>query len=80
MMRRYLQTLGLALALLLICTSGIATYAQDTPKPNTAADQPVDSEAVDNEPDIVFDKNGNLLPKHFDERTQKSIEAGLDLR
>lgn len=78
MMRRQPTTLGLALALILICTSGIATYAQDGPKPDDAPAKPAEGEAAaSEEPDIVLDENGNLLPKHFDERTQKSIEAGL---
>lgn len=79
MMQRPSTTLGLALALLLICTSGIATYAQDTPKPDDAPKNPAEGDAATaDEPDIVLDANGNLLPKHFDERTQQSIEAGLE--
>lgn len=79
MMRNQSITLGLALALALICTGGIATYAQDAPKPDDTTTKPAEGEAdAGSESDIVFDENGNLLPKHFDERTQKAIEAGLE--
>lgn len=74
------QTPSLLIALLLICCTGISTYAQDAPKPEDAPagnSEPADDDANENSPKIVLDENGNLLPKHFDERTQKSIEAGL---
>ena len=71
-------TLMLLLALGLICGSGVATYAQDEPKPDAAPEAASNSAADSDEADIVLDENGNLLPKHFDERTQKSIEAGME--
>jgi len=73
-------TPALLLALGLICGSGVATYAQDEPKPEDApaAEAGSTSASESKEPDIVLDENGNLLPKHFNERTQKSIEAGME--
>ncbi|MEM6259065.1 MAG: prenyltransferase/squalene oxidase repeat-containing protein [Planctomycetota bacterium] len=78
MTQPFLKTLGLRLALTLICAGGLASYAQDAPKPADAPDQPTDSGGQESTPEIVLDENGNLLPKHFDERTQRSIEKGLE--
>lgn len=64
------------LALAMICVGSVPSYAQggDQGKPAQAKAAAGEGESSD----IVFDENGNLLPKHFDERTQKSIEKGLD--
>ncbi|MEM9110161.1 MAG: prenyltransferase/squalene oxidase repeat-containing protein [Planctomycetota bacterium] len=78
MTQPFLKTLGLRLALTLICAGGLASYAQDAPKPADAPDQTTDSGGEESTPEIVLDENGNLLPKHFDERTQRSIEKGLE--
>lgn len=78
MMRTTLTTLGLMIGLSLIGMEGVRTYAQDEPTPpDAAAPAQENTPAADDESDIVLDENGNLLPKHFDERTQKAIEAGL---
>ena len=76
-MRRKTQTLSMLLALLLICSIGTVSYAQDDPKPEDAPAANAEGDKETGEADIVLDENGNLLPKHFDERTQESIEAGL---
>ncbi|MBX2851761.1 MAG: terpene cyclase/mutase family protein [Phycisphaeraceae bacterium] len=70
-MRSKTQTLGMLLAFALISCIGLDAYSQDAPKP--ADDK---AEAAD-EPDIVLDENGNLLPKHFNEKTQEAIELGM---
>ncbi|MEO0477354.1 MAG: prenyltransferase/squalene oxidase repeat-containing protein [Planctomycetota bacterium] len=71
-MKSHLQALGVLLAIALLGCVGLDAYAQDEPKPANAAE----SESAET-PDIVLDENGNLLPKHFNEKTQESIEAGL---
>ncbi|MEM9345724.1 MAG: prenyltransferase/squalene oxidase repeat-containing protein [Planctomycetota bacterium] len=78
MTRPLLKTLSLLLALTLICAGGLVSYAQNAPKPADAPDQPAESEGEEGTPEIVLDENGNLLPRHFDERTQRSIEKGLE--
>lgn len=78
-MQRQTITFSLALILALFCAGGINTFAQEAPKPADATAKPAADKADDSEDSgIVFDENGNLLPKHFDERTQKAIEAGLE--
>lgn len=66
------------LALGLITVAGVHSHAQDatsSPEAQSSEDTPANIET--NASDIGFDQNGNLLPKHFDERTQNAIEAGL---
>ncbi|MEM1354107.1 MAG: prenyltransferase/squalene oxidase repeat-containing protein [Planctomycetota bacterium] len=54
-------------------------YAQD--EPAGPADQPTDEQAKDagsaDDIDVVFDEDGNILPRHFTAQTQATIEKGL---
>ena len=78
-MRTSSLTLGLLAVLSMMCFASIATYAQDEVKPDAAPAPSTQGDATNTEDSgIVFDENGNLLPKHFDARTQKAIEAGLE--
>lgn len=77
-MRQYTDSLSILLTLALVGLTCFTTAAQQSDPPAEApAPGNTPAPADSNEPDIVLDENGNLLPKHFDERTQKAIEAGL---
>ncbi len=72
-----------ALTAALLAPGGPAPVAQDEPAQRAPAEPAGDAEApapesAEDDLDLVFDDEGNLLPKHFNERTQKAIEAGLD--
>lgn len=78
------QILSALLAVALLIAPAYKTTAQDTAteaeaeapaaNPESTPDKKSVGEA---EEDIVFDDNGNLLPKHFNQRTQDAIEQGL---
>ncbi|MGB1124478.1 MAG: prenyltransferase/squalene oxidase repeat-containing protein [Phycisphaeraceae bacterium] len=75
-MRSINKTLGGLLALALSGMICLEAAAQDAPKPDDAPASAAENGASD-KPDIILDENGNLLPKHFNEKTQKAIEAGM---
>jgi len=60
-----------------------ASSAQDGPPPAQPAEAPADAdtgadvEASPDDIDVVFDENGNLLPRHFTAQTQQSIEKAM---
>ncbi|MEM9110710.1 MAG: prenyltransferase/squalene oxidase repeat-containing protein [Planctomycetota bacterium] len=62
---------GLAVIVLLCCVA-IDAYAQQ--KPQSLTDHAQTSSATDV---LFFDDVGNLLPKHFNEQTQKAIGRGM---
>jgi prenyltransferase beta subunit len=77
-MFRTIHPLAILLALSLLGSICIDSYAQDAPKPADAKPAAAAESDASDEPDVVLDENGNLLPKHFDEKTQQSIERGLE--
>lgn len=84
-MRSTPKLLFAALAAALLLPTWPSAWGQDgaeapAPAPETTADaQASDTPATgEKEIDLVFDDEGNLLPKHFDKRTQQAIEKGLD--
>lgn len=71
----------IAVVAVLAVGQGVSVNAQAANDPATSAD--ADRSAAVAAPtsedaDIVLDENGNLLPKHFDDRTQAAIIKGLD--
>ncbi|MEM6504884.1 MAG: hypothetical protein AAF711_05410 [Planctomycetota bacterium] len=68
----------LLLAVMLICTASVASYAEDAAIAPNAAAPPSENGDASAASDFSIDENGNLLPKHFNERTQQAIEAGLE--
>jgi prenyltransferase beta subunit len=81
-MRQYIHRLGIACVFALIVSLGQHAYAQDNPAPPAPAEaNPAatsDDTPAGSDEGITLDANGNLLPKHFDQRTQDAIEAGLE--
>lgn len=65
------RALGPMLILLMISLSSPLAFAQ------AAEGQSTTSVTRDAETQLTFDDQGNLLPKHFNERTQQAIEMGL---
>jgi len=78
---RYLPLVAIALLLCAVWPAAAQDEAQDEADAN--ADGPdiapaaAPAGAADGEADFVFDDDGNLLPKHFNDRTQEAIERGL---
>jgi len=68
-MKAALPLIG-ALAAAACLVAAPAVWAQDQPAATPAA-------AASDDTDLVFDADGNLLPKHFNQRTQEAIERGL---
>ena len=82
-MNRTPRTLQLLLTAALLGSAAWPAVAQDTAveggQPAGEAESAVDpAKPADDESQIVFDEDGNLLPKHFNEKTQKAIEQGLE--
>ncbi len=77
------KLLTAALLAALFAPTPLAVLAQEQDKPPVApAERPGEADAPSaetqaDEIDVVFDAEGNLLPKHFNQRTQEAIEAGM---
>lgn len=86
-MRRTSTRLSALLASALLLPAGPWAIAQDdSPAAPPATGQPAEGveDAAGDKPkagddlDLAFDDEGNLLPKHFDKRTQAAIDKGLE--
>lgn len=74
---RTLHLLIACLTALALCVlPGFESMAQDEPAPAPPAEASPEGESE--EAELVFDENGNLLPKHFNEKTQQAIERGMN--
>ena len=83
-MKKITTRLLLAGLLALTLTGPGATLAQDDapapPPADATTDDAADAEAqapAGDDIDVVFDENGNILPRHFTAETQQSIEKAM---
>jgi prenyltransferase beta subunit len=75
-MKRSIRPLSVLVAAALLGLPTWPATAQDEPATPAPAEEP--GAGADGEAEVTFDENGNLMPKHFNQRTQQAIEAGMD--